>query len=64
MRHHHDGPFDARLNQDNLSIGTATTIVVAMKPGAASAGRFGGAETSDCGRSQSCQKKILHVFSH
>jgi hypothetical protein len=63
-RHHYDGPFNARLNQDDLSIRTATAIIAAMKTGAASAGCLGGAETADSGRSQSCQKKILHVFSH
>ena len=63
-RHHHDGPLDhTRSNHHDVAIGTATAIGTPMEAWAASAGGIRGAKARNRACNQSCNEKILHIFS-
>jgi hypothetical protein len=63
-RHHHDRPLDhTGSNHDDAAIGTALSIGIWMEAWAASAGGIRGAKARGRTCNQSCNEKILHIFS-
>jgi hypothetical protein len=67
-RHHHDlgRPLDddARaLDHDDLAVGTAEALAVAMESGTASVGRIRGPKACEGAGNQNRCKKVFHVFS-
>jgi hypothetical protein len=71
--HDDSGPFDddrrpldhnARaFNHDDLAVGTAETLAVAMECGTASVGRIRSPKARDRAGEQNCCEKVFHFFS-